>query len=97
MISASVSNGNLLIATTQGIPNRFCIFSTCFNKFGSPFSNATKSSFPNSVLASPPCIFNALTVATTTTALGFKPANLHFISKNFSAPKSAPKPASVTT
>ena len=30
-------------------------------------------------------------------ASGFSPAILHLISKNFSAPKSAPKPASVTT
>ena len=40
--------------------------------------------------------FNALTVATITVAAGLSPAFLHFISKNFSAPRSAPKPASVT-
>ena len=40
--------------------------------------------------------FNALTVATITTASGLSPAFLHLISKNFSAPRSAPKPASVT-
>jgi cobalamin-dependent methionine synthase I len=36
-------------------------------------------------------------VATITTADGLKPAVRHFISRNFSAPRSAPKPASVTT
>ena len=45
--------------------------------------------------------FNAgsviVAVATMTAASGLNPAVLHFISKNFSAPKSAPKPASVTT
>lgn len=39
--------------------------------------------------------FNALTVATITTASGLSPAIRHFMSKNFSAPRSAPKPASV--
>ena len=39
---------------------------------------------------------HAFIVATQTTASGFKFAILHFISKNFSAPKSAPNPASVT-
>lgn len=46
-------------------------------------------------MLAPPWYFSALKVATQTTALGFKPVCLHFISKNFSAPKSAPKPASV--
>ena len=36
-------------------------------------------------------------VATITTQFGFKLDFLHLMSKNFSAPKSAPKPASVTT
>ena len=42
-------------------------------------------------------IGNAFVVATITAASGDRPAFLHLISKNFSAPKSAPKPASVTT
>ena len=54
-------------------------------------------SFFKSSFATPPCIFKALIVATITTQLGFKFDFLHFISRNFSAPKSAPKPASVTT
>ena len=45
----------------------------------------------------PPLYFNALTVATITTASGRKPVLRHLISRNFSAPRSAPKPASVTT
>ena len=61
-----------------------------------PFFNASKFSTFKLSLLIPPCIFKALMVATITTALGFKFANLHFMSKNFSAPKSAPNPASVT-
>lgn len=47
-------------------------------------------------LGPPPCIFKALTVATSTTTLGTKPEALHLMLKNFSIPMSAPKPASVT-
>ncbi len=36
-------------------------------------------------------------VATTTATAGRSPAVRHLMSKNFSAPRSAPKPASVTT
>ena len=38
---------------------------------------------------SPPCIFKALIVATKTAHEGLIPPTLHFISKNFSAPKSS--------
>ena len=48
-------------------------------------------------MPTPPCIFNARTVATITAASGARPDARHLISKNFSAPISAPKPASVTT
>ena len=61
-----------------------------------PFESASRFSLPSSVFAAPPCILSALTVATTTTAEGLSPAILHLMSRNFSAPKSAPKPASVT-
>ena len=55
--------------------------------FGSfKFSNGT-----------PPCSFRARIVATITTPSGFLPAVGQQMSKNFSAPKSAPNPASVTT
>ncbi len=39
----------------------------------------------------------AVIVATITVAAGLRPALRHLMSKNFSAPRSAPKPASVTT
>src|SRR5881628_2766822 len=39
----------------------------------------------------------ARTLATTTAASGFRPAARHLMSKNFSAPRSAPKPASEST
>mmetsp|Transcript_13111 Transcript_13111/g.52286 ORF Transcript_13111/g.52286 Transcript_13111/m.52286 type:complete len:272 (+) Transcript_13111:631-1446(+) len=45
----------------------------------------------------PPCIFSARTVATRTATLGWRPEARHLMSTNFSAPMSAPNPASVTT
>ena len=47
--------------------------------------------------ATPPWNFKARTLATTTAISGRSPALRHLMSKNFSAPRSAPKPASVTT
>ena len=47
--------------------------------------------------ATPPWYFSARTVATTTAASGRSPESRHLRSKNFSAPRSDPKPASVTT
>ena len=41
-------------------------------------------------------IWHAGTVATTTATSGLRPAERHLMSKNFSAPRSAPNPASVT-
>ena len=92
--SASVSVTNEFNVTTTGTPN-FCTFSICFSKFTIPFFSASKFSSAKSFFATPPLYFNALTVATKTTASGFKFALLHLISMNFSAPKSAPNPASV--
>ena len=66
-------------------------------KFTIPSLSADTFSFFKSSLATPPCIFSALIVATMTTQSGFRPDFLHLISRNFSAPKSAPNPASVTT
>ena len=85
------------MATTQGRPNTWVMFSTCLSRLGRPCSNAAKFSVPSSALGTPPLYFNAFTVATTTTASGVMPAARHLMSKNFSAPRSAPKPASVTT
>ena len=58
---------------------------------------AAKSSRARSARGTPPCIFSARIVATTTAADGASPAWRHLMSRNFSAPRSAPKPASVTT
>ena len=69
----------------------------CLNKFGIPDFNAFKSSTPKFFGSALPCNFNALTVATKTTHEGLIPDFLHLIFRNFSAPKSAPNPASVTT
>ena len=82
--------------TTTGTPY-FCRFSICFSRFTIPLDSAVKFSSASSVFGTPPLYFNARTVATRTTASGFNPAFRHLMSKNFSAPKSAPNPASVTT
>ena len=76
---------------------KFFKFSICLPRLSQPFSTAEEFSSPRFSLVTPPFIFKALTVATKTTADGFKSAFLHLILRNFSAPKSAPKPASVTT
>ena len=69
----------------------------CLPRFGHPSFTAVTFSAPKSALATPPFIFIARTVATSTTTLGAIPAFRHLMFKNFSAPKSAPKPASVIT
>ena len=68
----------------------------CFSRFTMPFASASRFSAASSVFGTPPLYFSARTVATRTAASGWKPAIWHLISKNFSAPRSAPKPASVT-
>ena len=96
-ISAFVSLTKWFIATTTGIPNDFT-FSICLPRFAQPRCTASIFSVLRSFLETmPPFIFIDLTVATITAASGFIPAFLHFILTNFSAPRSAPKPASVTT
>ena len=59
--------------------------------------DAIKPNLVQTLEHTPPWYLMALIVATKTTASGFNPDFLHFISKNFSAPKSAPNPASVIT
>ena len=78
------------------MPN-FLILFICLSKFDNPSFKASIFSVFKFSFSTPPCIFKARTVATITTQLGFIFAFLHLISKNFSAPRSAPKPASVTT
>ncbi len=85
------------MATTQGRPYTWVMFSTCLSRLGRPRSRASRFSAPSSALGTPPLYFRAFTVATITTALGSSPAARHLMSRNFSAPRSAPKPASVTT
>ena len=62
-----------------------------------PASTAATFSASRSARATPPLYLSARTVATSTAAAGWRPAWRHLMSKNFSAPRSAPKPASVTT
>ena len=94
--SSSESVTKRLRVTTHGTPN-LAIFSICFSRLTIPFLRAYKLCSPRSSLATPPLYLSALTVATRTTASGLRPAIRHLISKNFSAPRSAPKPASVIT
>ena len=85
-----------LIATTAGTPELGDIVEMAA-EIAKPRSTAATSSSPSALRSMPPCILSARTVATTTTASGSSPALRHLMSKNFSAPRSAPKPASVTT
>mmetsp|Transcript_27402 Transcript_27402/g.71922 ORF Transcript_27402/g.71922 Transcript_27402/m.71922 type:complete len:343 (+) Transcript_27402:644-1672(+) len=103
-ISASVSVWNRLMATTTGTPN-LTAFAMWRARFADPFSTISMFSSvytlsrgaPGVTLGPPPCILRARTVATRVTAEGMSPEARHFMSKNFSIPMSAPKPASVTT
>src|ERR1035437_7918793 len=77
----------------------------CAARFGAPVRTAStfsarragSSGLPATILPTPPCIFRARTVVTITASSGLSPDARHLISKNFSAPMSAPKPASVHT
>ena len=60
-----------------------------------PFLRASMFSFETSDFGTPPLYFNARHVATITIADGAMLAYLHLMSRNFSAPRSEPKPASV--
>ena len=62
-----------------------------------PASSASRFSSESAALGTPPLCLSARTVATTTHASGRMPDMRHLMSQNFSAPRSAPKPASVTT
>ena len=62
-----------------------------------PSPGARRSACPAPSWGQPPWCLSARTVATTTAADGAMPAMRHLMSRNFSAPRSAPKPASVTT
>lgn len=91
------------MATTTGTPNLLPLL-ICLIKLGSPcFTKSTFSvvysgfnGMPGVTAGPPPCIFNARTVVTRTTASGVFCAARHLMSKNFSMPMSEPKPASVT-
>src|SRR3989441_1178981 len=94
--SASLSVRNRLRATTTGTPN-FFTFRMWRRTFAAPRFTASTSALPSASFLTPPCILSARTVATTIAASGTRPAMRHLMSKNFSAPKSAPNPASVRT
>ena len=60
-----------------------------------PAPTAARSSRSTSATGTPPWNFRARMVATTTATSGRRPLARHLMSMNFSAPRSAPKPASV--
>mmetsp|Transcript_7833 Transcript_7833/g.25103 ORF Transcript_7833/g.25103 Transcript_7833/m.25103 type:complete len:341 (-) Transcript_7833:461-1483(-) len=92
------------MATTTWTPN-LRRFSTCLTRLHTPRETssvfslvyASSSWAPGLTGGPPPCILSARMVATITAALGTRPDSRHFMLKNFSAPMSAPKPASVMT
>ena len=94
--SASASPTNRLSATTSGTPN-FFTFLMWRRRLVAPRCTAAGSAAPRRSFGTPPCILRARTVATTIAASGLSPAIRHLMSKNFSAPRSAPNPASVST
>ena len=85
-----------LRATTAGTPNRFTL-RMWRRRLAAPRRTASTSGLPRLSFFTPPCILSARTVATTIAASGRSPAMRHLMSKNFSAPRSAPNPASVRT
>ena len=62
-----------------------------------PFSSAARFSLLSALRSTPPWYLSARMVATITHASGRRPDLRHLMSTNFSAPRSAPNPASVTT
>ena len=95
-ISAKVSVVYWFKATTIFLVN-LQIFSKWTSRLDNPLRIPSNDSFWIFSLEIPPWYFKALVVTTKTTASGFNLALRHLISKNFSAPKSEPKPASVIT
>ena len=73
------------------------MFVTWASRLASPRVTAATSGVPSASFLTPPCILSARTVATTIAASGLSPPARHLMSKNFSAPRSAPNPASVIT
>ena len=91
-----LSVANLLKQTRTVWPNP-CRFLIWRSRFAKPFR--TPSGAGSFILSReiPPCIFKPCKVATRIVRAGFRPLFLHLMLKNFSAPRSAPKPASVMT
>ena len=96
--SSSESATKWLSATTAGSPKTSRAFSMWRRRLANPSRSALTSGLAASAAATRPLLyFSALQVATITAHLGAIPAARHLMSMNFSMPKSAPKPASVTT
>mmetsp|Transcript_2029 Transcript_2029/g.7063 ORF Transcript_2029/g.7063 Transcript_2029/m.7063 type:complete len:359 (+) Transcript_2029:534-1610(+) len=102
--SAGVSVANWLMATTTRTPNLFML-RTCTWRLAQPASRSSRFSsrygrgicVPALMAGAPGAwLLSARTVATTTAHCGTFPLERHLMLKNFSAPMSAPKPASVT-
>ena len=93
-ISFSVSETYLLSVTISGTLKFFKLF-MCARKFSRPSSTAFKFSSLSNFLSAPPWSLSAGIVATKTETDGFKEPSRQTMLKNFSAPRSLPKPASV--
>ena len=83
------------MATIVGLP-KCAALSRWAARLASPRSTAAGLGSLVCSSGTPPCILRARIVATITTAAGFRPAERHFRSKNFSPPRSNANPASVT-
>ena len=94
--SASLSDVKRLIATTTGSLKTCFMLWMCLSRLGKPRCTASTFSLFKSAFSTPPLYLRARTVATMTAQSGFKFASRALMSQNFSAPRSAPKPASVT-
>ena len=84
------------MATTGSSPNCLTL-SRCFSRFSIPRASASELSLPESAAGTRPWNLRARSVATRTTAWGQMDAARHLMSRNFSAPRSKPNPASVNT
>mmetsp|Transcript_5438 Transcript_5438/g.22536 ORF Transcript_5438/g.22536 Transcript_5438/m.22536 type:complete len:657 (+) Transcript_5438:826-2796(+) len=97
--SASVSSLKRFTATTHRRPNLRVTHRTWCSALAHPRSSVAIGSSSSSSCwsAAAPCARRARTVATRTTQRGGSPPARALMSKFFSPPMSAPKPASVTT
>jgi len=95
--SSSRSVANWFTATTGSKPKARTLVDVLLEVGEAAFQCGERLRACNFPSESPPWNRSARAVATSTTARGQMFAERHLMSKNFSAPRSNPNPASVTT